>query len=244
MLQRDELKQMLHESAKKIAELITEEKVQENRLESLEAQQQHLQYEIEKQVVDTENKMYEGLQTCILALKECQDLPISYDNVVIELLKCMEVINSVDSLSKVGELLLSGTSFKSSLNISDNCMRSLYLGAENIFNNKEYEKAEKAFFALCSIDPTEFVYWIGLGHSAFQNKNYQQAINAYCMASALYPEDPWPHIWAANTFEEEKEYEDAKMAIGEALSIEKAKMPKNQELIQSLEERFQNIKVA
>jgi tetratricopeptide (TPR) repeat protein len=94
---------------------------------------------------------------------------------------------------------------------------------------------------MCSLDPTKYDYWIGLGHSSFQVSNYQQAIRAYSMAAGLDPENIWPHVWAANCFEEEHDFEFAKMALNEALTLQKTKMPKNIELIQNLEARIQKI---
>lgn len=242
MLQLDKFKKQLQESIYQVAEFIAKEGENEKGLRSPKAYQNQISHDLEEHVQALEKKMYEGLQAAVLCLKECDNLPMSLDDMVRELQKCIRSINSFEKVSQLGQGLFSDVSWKSQLGISDECMETLYQGAKHIFDKKNYVEAEKAFFVLCSLDPTQFAYWVGLGHSAFQNKTYEQAINAYSMASGLQPEDAWPHVWAANTFEEEKDFAHAKMALTEALHLEKAKSEKDHDFIRSLEERFQNIK--
>jgi tetratricopeptide (TPR) repeat protein len=242
MLQTNQFKQILHESIRKMAELIAQETAGEKELQPVKARQKQVEHDLENHVKVLEKKMYEGLQAATSCLKECDNLPMSVEEVVRELQNCMKPINSPEALSKLGQQLFSDVSWKNHLGISDKCMETLYQGAKHIFDKKDYIQGEKAFFLICSLDPTQFAYWVGLGHSAFHNKNHEQAINAYGMASTLHPEDAWPHIWAANTFEEEKDFAHSKMALSEALNLEKAKTGKNHDLISSLEERFQNSK--
>ncbi len=61
------------------------------------------------------------------------------------------------------------------------------------------------------------------------------------MASGIAPNNVWPHIWAANCFEAENDKEYAKKALSEAISIQRAATPQNQDLLQSLEERIQKL---
>jgi tetratricopeptide (TPR) repeat protein len=242
MLQTHEFKQVLRESMQKMAEMISQGKTRRHEVLPSHVRQQQIEQQLEEQVQTLEKKMHDGLLVAILALNETPHPVMSINEVVLYLQKCMSSINCPEALSKLGQALLSDTSWKSHLGISDKCMAALYQGSSIIFEKKEYDQAEKAFFVLCSLDPTQFIYWIGLGHSAFQDKNYEQAINAYSMASALHPDDAWPHIWAANTFEEQKDFAHAKMAMSEALNLEKEKTPKNHDLVRSLEEKLQNIK--
>jgi tetratricopeptide (TPR) repeat protein len=164
---------------------------------------------------------------------------LSKEVVTKELQKCLRPLKSEEHFAQLGLCLFQETSWKQQLGISDRCMQSLYQGARTLFEEKEYTQAEKAFFMICSIDPTQPAYWIGLGHSSFQTQNYQQAIRAYSMAGAMDPENIWPHIWAANCFEEEHEFEAAKLALHEALTLALtlAKTSQNIDLIHTLEER-------
>ena len=236
-----EFRQLIHESTEAIAGILAQEKADGKDLLSPAVRQKKIQHELENNAETLEKKMHEGLKACILSLDQCHDLPMSVDEVLHELQKCIQPIKSVEDFAQLGQSVFLGTSWKSQLGISNACMQTIYQGARAIFKKKDYKQAEKAFFAICSLDPTQFAYWIGLGHSSFQIKNYPQAINAYSMASAIDPENVWPHIWAANSFEEEKDFHHAKMALNAALSLQMSKTPKNDELIQSLEERVQKI---
>lgn len=237
-----QINQVLRESIYKMAELIAKETAYEKELEPAKIRQRKIEHNLEKHVKALEKKMHEGLQAAVLGLKECHHLPMSLDEMVHEFQDCVQAINSSEAFFELGQQFLSGVSWKSHLGISDTCMETLYQGSKHIFDKKDYIQAEKAFFVLCSLDPTQFAYWVGLGHSAFHDKNYRQAINAYSMASALHPEDVWPHVWAANTFIEEKDFAYARMALTEALNLEKAKAEKNHDFIRLLEGRLQNIK--
>jgi len=120
-------------------------------------------------------------------------------------------------------------------------METLYQGAKALFDAHSYSDAEKAFFMLCSLDPSVFTYWIGFGHTNFQQNNYQEAVTCYSMASMLNPQDIWPHIWAANSFEKEKDPDSTKMALSEALTLEKEKPAPDYEILNSLEYRIQQL---
>ncbi|MBS0655046.1 MAG: tetratricopeptide repeat protein [Verrucomicrobia bacterium] len=243
MLQDDELKEMVHENAKAISEIVAKEEGSQNKFYSVEFRQKQIQEQIVNHVEIVQKKMYEGLKSCILSLDECSDLPMDINELMQELQTCLSSVDSIEKLSKLGDSFLSQISWKSQLRISDKCMDTLFRGATHLFDKKDYESAEKAFFALCCFDSTQFAYWVGLAHSYFHEAKYEEAINAYGTASALDPEDSWPHIWAANAFEEEKDFDRARMAIDRALELEKAKTAKNLELIQSLEERVQRVKM-
>lgn len=239
MTHTKEFKNLIHDSTAALAKIVAEEQAHEKDLLDTKTRQKKIQHELEEDIKQRTQKMHDGLQACILSLRQCTDLPISADALVQELHTCFQKIDSAKTLSKFGQGVLQGTSWKTSLGISNDCMQTLYRGAPALFERKEYVNAEKAFFVVCSLDPTQSGYWIGLGHSSFQMHNYPQAINAYSMASALDPQNVWPHIWAANTFEKENDFVYAKMALEEALALLQSQKPKNQELIQELQARIQ-----
>ena len=202
------------------------------------AREKKIQHELEAHTKKMEKKMEEGLKACIASLDRCHKLPMKKEAVVEELRSCIAKINSPEALAKLGEGMLSNITWKSQLGISNNCMESLYQGAKALFDAKSHHEAEIAFFVLCAFDPTIFSYWVGFGHASFQQHNYEQAINGYTMASSLHPEDVWPHIWAANSFEKHNDPEYAKMALEEALELEKAKPSPDAKIVASLKSRL------
>jgi len=235
-----EFDKLVHESTSALAKLLVQDHPHDSSLISASAKEKKVQKELEAHIKSMEKKMEVGLHTCINALDHCRNLPQTKKEVIEELYKCLSAISNLETLAHMGQALFSEASWKSQLGISSNCMESLYQGAKFLFNDKHFNEAEKSFFVLCALDSTVYAYWIGLGHSSFHLHHYKQAIDAYSMASALNPEDVWPHIWAANSFEKEKDLEYAKMALQEALALEKAKPKPDSQLINSLERRLKN----
>ncbi len=238
MLQESQLKQYIQEITKELAEILTQDNLQKGKLLTETAQSAKIEHELQSQFESNINTMKNGLTAIINSLRECTDLPLSVDQVIEELYGCLRSIKSVHDLNKIAQSLFSEISLKTYLSISNTCMEALYIGAKNLFDLKEYNHAQQAFFVLCTLDPTQFVHWIGFAHTNFQNKNYQEAINSYAMASALDPTNIWPHIWAANTFEAMNDFHHASMALQNALDQLAQEVPKNQELIQTVEERI------
>lgn len=238
MVRTSDLKKLVHESARSLAKMLAAED-QPEKGSSTTARQEKIENEILQHSQDLETKMFEGLKACLLSLDHCLTLPLSKEKVTEELHIAIRSINTKDAFVKLEQGFSQERTWKESLGISDICMQSLYEGARSLFERKEFEPACQAFFVICAIDPSQSAYWIGLGHSSFQLQNYEQALVAYAMAGGIDPENAWPHIWAANCFEEENDFPQAKMALNEAISIEQAKTPKNLELIHALEKRIQ-----
>lgn len=78
-----------------------------------------------------------------------------------------------------------------------------------------------------------------MDHASSEQKVYEQATNAYAMASMLDPKNVWPHIWAGGVFEKQKDIERAKMAFASALDLAKADPSCDKRLVQSLQEKVQ-----
>ena len=241
MVQLKDFEKLVHESAEALSKVIAQEQAPEKNLLPAAVREKKIQQEIEAHTKSMQKKMEEGLKACLLSLGQCQNLPMKKEAVVEELKGCFAKIDSPEALAELGKAALTNTSWKAHLAISDNCMESLYQSAKALFDAKSYDDAEKAFFVLCALDPTIFAYWVGFGHTSFHQNNYQQAVNGYGMASTLNPEDIWPHIWAGNSFEKQGERDYAKMALGEALNLEKAKPSPDRDIVSSLESRIQQL---
>lgn len=186
-------------------------------------------------------KITDGLTACLMALKQHPELSSHAASVIKELKKCFSVIKNRKQLDVLSQTILQNSSWKKQLGISDECMLALYQSARWLFEQDDFQQAENAFFAICSIDPSQFVFWVGLGHACFHNAHYQQAIEAYAMSAALHNENAWPHIWAANCFESEGDFLHAKMALEEALSLAKRERPLQVEFVDSIKQKIQKM---
>src|SRR5690348_10271638 len=112
MFQEDEARKVLHESAQKLAEALSQDQAREQDLLPLSARQQQIQQELEEHAKTIEVKMYGGLRAAILALKECQNPVMTFTELVHELQHCLNSINSPEKFTKLGQTLLSETSWK------------------------------------------------------------------------------------------------------------------------------------
>ena len=234
-----EFEKLIHDSTSALAKLIVQEQNHEGNLLSSGARENKLQHELEVHIKNMERKMEAGLHACIGSLDQCHDLPKMKKEVIEELYHCFQPINSAEALHDMGTAVFSEITWKSKLGISQDCMESLYQGAKFLFDQRNFDESEKAFFMLCALDSAGSAYWTGWGHSSFYLHLYKQAIDAYSMASMLHPEDVWPHIWAGNCFEKEKDIGHAQMAFRDALVLEQAKQKPDTKLIHSLERRLQ-----
>lgn len=241
MTELDGLKHIVQDDTKVVAVILAGQSNKGNELLPQEARQKKIENELQRDIELFQNKMHDGLKTCILPLEHCTDLPLSMADVIAELQKCFQPITNPKALADFGKNVFLGHSWKDQLGISDNCMQTLYQGARSLFESKDYVQAENAFFAICTIDPSQFAYWIGRGHSCYQNEHFQDALNAYAMASGFEPENIWPYIWIANCLEAEKDYTSAAKALQEALALLQSLTPKNRGMIHSLEERLKKI---
>ena len=241
MLDIQEIQQQVDESVQSIAELIAKNHSPQSKLLPKAAYQDKVAHEIEAHIHSCRQKIEQGLHNCIIALAECVDSPMNKEHVLEELVACFQKIHTAKDLSELGLSISHNISWKQHLSISEKCMESLYHGARLLFEKQHFEAAEKAFYALCSLDPTQEVCWFGLGHSSVLQKKYQEAVDCYCMASSLDPKNVWPHVYAANCFIEIKDYKHAKMALKDALKLQKENKQADAQLTKTIEAQLHTI---
>ena len=228
------ISQAVVELSKSLVEDISSHEMQHD-----SALQSHkVQADLEQHVQLLQDAIQKGLTACLEGLEQAPALDLSIEQVLKELKKGMSLIKTEVDLAEFGQNLLMEKSAKMQLGISNTCMEALYQGAATLFETKEYRRAEQAFFFICTIDPTQYAFWVGLGHASFQEQNYPQAIRAYSMASGIDHSNVWPHIWAANCFEKENETQYAKLALEEALSLQST----DQEVTRFIQKRIQDLK--
>ena len=223
----------LHGSAAVLAEAAYEEIQHKSPLYG-EEQKARIEHEIENHANHMRKNLLHGIEACIHALGESPEA----NAIKKELMTAFGQMNTEEDLVQAGKALLNNVTWKEQLNISNECMVALYEGAKGLLEKKDFSYAEKAFLFLATVDPTQYAFWAGLGHASRSQKHYEQAINAYAMASAINPKDYWPHVWAGATFSEQKDKTHAKMAFEEALVLAEADTSCDKELIRSIRQKI------
>lgn len=99
-------------------------------------------------------------------------------------------------------------------NQEDLCL--LYSLAVNLYERCEYEESQTIFQRLVLSRPLEKKFWMGLGSSFQMSENYEEALNAWSMASLIDDEDPAPHLHAAECLFSMTQQDQALLALEEA----------------------------
>jgi len=81
--------------------------------------------------------------------------------------------------------------------LSNKDLETLYSRAYSLYQSGDYAKSKVVFHQLTAAKPLKQTYWLGLGACFQLEKNYEQALQAWGMASILDGHDPTPHFHAA-----------------------------------------------
>lgn len=203
-----EVKSLLHEATHKIAEQVAQ-KEPPSPLITLKERTRKKELELNKLL----DELLERYRTASEVLFKHMEL-LSHTDKSIDFEKIKrDLPSTMSALSKknVQEIIKRGSAEELShpaklFKISNELLNALYKTACAIFEQKDFESASAIFSMLCLLEPSKYDYWIGLGHSAFYNQKYDDAVLAYYQA-ILFPDTTyWPLIWAANACEGKKDF--------------------------------------
>ncbi len=103
-------------------------------------------------------------------------------------IQTLAILTAMDDGASIGDMA----------GITKDQIESLYALAYNLYNSANFEDAHTVFQALCIYSNLDERFWMGLAGCRQAMKNYQGAIDAYGMASAMQKfEQPDPFIHAA-----------------------------------------------
>lgn len=80
---------------------------------------------------------------------------------------------------------------------SKETLRSIYVLAYNLYQDKEYAQAEDYFRFLTVHDIECRKYWVGLAATLQMQKKFEEALDIYGWAALMDENDPWVHYRAA-----------------------------------------------
>lgn len=76
----------------------------------------------------------------------------------------------------------------------------LYTKAFSAYQKQRYEDAALSFQMLLYQSPFEEKYWRGFAASCQMAKRYESALSAWALTTLLSPQDPSPHLHAAECY--------------------------------------------
>ena len=104
--------------------------------------------------------------------------------------EALDMATITESYMTVMDYMSQGGTLKDLQGLTQENMEAIYAVAFNLYSAAKYEQAHSLFQYLCMLLPYEKKYWLGLGACRQMRKEYQSAVDAYCLACALDPSDP------------------------------------------------------
>ena len=170
--------------------------------------------------IDTVKRLRSGVKVLIKGyLNKCRDFLHHDDNSF----PSEDLKNVVSMFSKCVSTILDSESsnLQEKFNLTDDTLDVFYEVSRELFENEEYDEAERAFFVLTLLKPLNAFYWLGLGMSKQRLEDYDSALRCYAMSGIISVETPLPHMYAAQCFLHLQKRYQARQAIKLALEIVK-----------------------
>jgi tetratricopeptide (TPR) repeat protein len=176
---------------------------------------------LEEEIKASRKKTNDGMAYCMSALRELapNDPEIEIDQLTEELSRCFGKLDTPETMQRLGQKAIEGERWKELLGISDKALSQLYKGAKWLLEVKRYQEAESAFYILATLDAAQPVFWLGLGHAHFHQKEFNEALAAYQSQAQCDPSAFWPHLYAATCFEALQDWPNALLELEAALKL-------------------------
>ncbi len=91
--------------------------------------------------------------------------------------------------------------------------KTSYEAAFQLYEERSYRKAAHLFTTLVLANPLAPHYWQGLASSKQMAREYEAALHAWGLFALFQPEDPLPHLHAAECLKALGEEEEAEKAL-------------------------------
>jgi len=225
-------------------EIAKKEHLPQDQLMTLDAHAKTIQHQLSQYMLLAKKHIADGFVFCVESIKEIArtDDSINLETLEHALTESFSRLDTVATIKDMSSKVVDGTSWKELLGLTDDTLQILYKGAKRLFDNGNHPQAEAAFFFLTTVDFKQYAFWLGLGHAAFHLGNHNQAINAYEMADSCCPSSIWPHIYMANCFEAQMDYQESLTALEKAQLELNNSQEKDPHLEVDLRERIANAK--
>ena len=156
-----------------------------------------------------------------------------------------EVLSDQDAdfiAAKIGEHYQKGGTLGDLRGFTDRHYETMYAKAHQLYSLEQYEDAGKVFGFLCTNNPYDRRFMLGLGASLQMQGKWADAIGSYTMSVALDMEDPIPVFHIAECLSALGQTDDAKEML--AAVVERAKKPEHQAIKQRASAMLQLMQVA
>lgn len=137
-----------------------------------------------------------------------------------EFINCDEALISYFEAVENGEIDVKVyVSIAEMCGIGSETLKHCYELAQKLYEDKDYSDARALFGFLAAISPETPEFWISSGMSAYQLKNFQEAIELYKIGQQLFPENVAFYIHAANSSIADEDILNAKIFLEKAKAL-------------------------
>lgn len=200
--------------------LAAQEMLHPNQLMPKKAFIERFQLQIAEELAQAQERLKKGPKVLLQALVDkSEDNNIDSD-LIQELYKLTALANMIANERErfINELSM-GKTIQAIAGMSDSSLEKLYQAAKYVFDQKRFSEAADAFGFLTMLNASKFAFWLGLGNSEFNLKNYKQALFAYAFVCRVNPEDYFCHIFSCRCYEALGDIENAINALELALYV-------------------------
>jgi type III secretion system low calcium response chaperone LcrH/SycD len=129
-----------------------------------------------------------------------------------------EKLSAID-MKQILQSFAEGKCFQDLLEISDEVMQEFYTISMNYYENGDYADAADCFLFLLALNPLESNLWIKSGNAEQALHHFEEALEAYSMATLCDADDPFPLLYTAQIYIFMKHKEQAKNALNICIQL-------------------------
>jgi type III secretion system low calcium response chaperone LcrH/SycD len=126
-------------------------------------------------------------------------------------------IDTADLQRATEHVMVHGGSIAEVRGVTPDELEAVYSIAYTEYGQQHYDKAEALFRFLCTFDHRVAKYWIGLGATRQEQRQWQPAMMAYVMAGMFDAKDPVPALQTGDCLLALGNFEKAEVALKDAV---------------------------
>ena len=86
------------------------------------------------------------------------------------------------------------------LGFSDHTIDLFYRGGYKLYESSYFADASDLFFAITVLNPFKYNVWLALGMAEREKGHFNEALQAFSMATIIDPTSVYPHLYSAGCY--------------------------------------------
>lgn len=202
------------EFAKVVADLLVEQKPEQNKMVPKQAEKAKLGEELRHEFITLKRRLENGSRALEHGLQQAakENHQIHVAAVKADLQKLAGFLDGVRPNQK-------GETLQEIVGIEEATIDALYAATKYLYDRQNYQEAADAFGVLTLLNPNYPSFWIGFGNAEYFCNHFEAALLAYAMAVEADPEEVMPHLYSCRCYEQLHQLDNAINALDMALFV-------------------------